>query len=463
MKFDWKAPAARGTAGASGGPETAQVSHIPAVRSLALLMLLAGIIAVSWAMLAPGVEAHGEVKLVSNVDQTNGTTTSAQYSQAFTTGSSSAGYDLKSVGLTFAVADGSNIQVRVFTTDSDGKPDTESYTLTNPLSPVVSGATYNFTAPADSSLDADTTYAVVVTDTAGTGSLPAIQLRRTAQTGEDSGIADGWSIADKSYSRATSSDSWTESTTDILEVRVRGVINNNPATGRPAITHSIEPLEVRPGDLLTATQGTISDEDGMFTAAWSHENSPGAPTYQWLRVDSDGNSTQIDGATSKQYIATDLDEGKRIKVEFSFVDDAGHAEGPRVSNATPRVEATAPTITSISITSDPGSDETYGTGDSIEITVTFSENVTVTGTPDIDIDVGGETKTASYSSTSGSNVKFTYTVALGDSDTDGISIAAGSLDIRGATIKDNAGIDAVVAYDAVAADSGHKVNGAGGL
>ena len=39
----------------------------------------------------------------------------------------------------------------------------------------------------------------------------------------------------------------------------------------------------------------------------------------------------------------------------------------------------SPTISSLSFTSDPGSDRTYGTGDTIQVTVTFSEDVTVTG------------------------------------------------------------------------------------
>ena len=56
--------------------------------------------------------------------------------------------------------------------------------------------------------------------------------------------------------------------------------------------------------------------------------------------------------------------------------------GPSSVTPPPRWKQPPPTIKSVAITSDPGSDETYGTGDSIEITVTFSENVTVTGTPD---------------------------------------------------------------------------------
>lgn len=44
-------------------------------------------------------------------------------------------------------------------------------------------------------------------------------------------------------------------------------------------------------------------------------------------------------------------------------------------------DETAPTVSSISITSDPGDDDTYGLGDAIEVKVFFSEDVTVTGVP----------------------------------------------------------------------------------
>ena len=51
---------------------------------------------------------------------------------------------------------------------------------------------------------------------------------------------------------------------------------------------------------------------------------------------------------------------------------------------------------------------------------------------------------------------FTYTVVNGESDTDGISIAANSL---GGTIRDADNQNATLTHDAVAADSGHPVEG----
>lgn len=126
-------------------------------------------------------------------------------------------------------------------------------------------------------------------------------------------------------------------------------------------------------------------------------------------------------------------------------------------------DTTAPTVSSVAITSDPGDDDTYGNGDSIQVTVTFSEDVTVTGTPQLEIDVGGTAKTASYSSTSGAKVVFSYTVAVGDSDDDGIAIGANKLSLNEGTIQDGAGNDATLTHSAVDADSGHKVSAPGGL
>ena len=121
-------------------------------------------------------------------------------------------------------------------------------------------------------------------------------------------------------------------------------------------------------------------------------------------------------------------------------------------------DTTAPTVSSVAITGDPGDDDTYGLGDAIQITVTFSEDVTVTGTPLLELDFDGTAKTASYRSASGANVVFSYTVARDESDADGIAIGADKLSLNEGTIKDAAENDATLTHAAVAADSGHKVD-----
>ncbi len=174
-----------------------------------------------------------------------------------------------------------------------------------------------------------------------------------------------------------------------------------------------------------------------------------------------------------------------ISLNGGFIKDQAGNDAILTHQAVPagpdfRVDAVLPTVTSMAITSDPGEDDTYDTGNKIEVTVTFSENVDVprvkkarTSTHGLylELDIGGVARVAKYKSISGKNVVFDYTVQAGDSDEDGISIGANKLYLDGGVIKDSAGnnpisatlhklpLDAVVSHGALAADSGHKVAG----
>ena len=138
--------------------------------------------------------------------------------------------------------------------------------------------------------------------------------------------------------------------------------------------------------------------------------------------------------------------------------DAEAVSREPVTNDTP--DTTAPTVSSLAITSNPGSDQTYAARDGIEVTVTFSERVEVEGAPQLRLRVGSRNRTAGYLRGSGAAaLVFSYEVALGDEDTDGVSIAAGRIDRNGGTIKDEADNDAVLDHEAVAPQAGHKVDG----
>ena len=95
-----------------------------------------------------------------------------------------------------------------------------------------------------------------------------------------------------------------------------------------------------------------------------------------------------------------------------------------VTNNTP--DTTAPTVRSLAITSNPGSDQTYAAGDEMEVTVTFSETVEVEGTPQLRLRVGTRTRTAGYRSGTGTvEVVFGYAVIDGDEDSGGVNNEAG--------------------------------------
>ena len=93
-------------------------------------------------------------------------------------------------------------------------------------------------------------------------------------------------------------------------------------------------------------------------------------------------------------------------------------------------------VSSVAITSNPGTDNNYARGDTITVTLTFSEAVTVTGTPYVVLDIGGQPRHAAYSGDGSSMTAqpFSYTVLVGDRDTDGVSLQANSLTLSGGAI-----------------------------
>ena len=87
---------------------------------------------------------------------------------------------------------------------------------------------------------------------------------------------------------------------------------NNAATGAPTITGL-----PRVGVELTADTSAIMDADGTAMATF---------TYQWVRVD--GMTETNIGTDSSAYTLTADDEGKQVRVDVTFTDDAGNPEGP---------------------------------------------------------------------------------------------------------------------------------------
>ena len=132
-----------------------------------------------------------------------------------------------------------------------------------------------------------------------------------------------------------------------------------------------------------------------------------------------------------------------------------------VTNETP--DTIAPTVSMVEIASDPGSDRIYVPEDEIQATVTFSEPVDVERTPRLTLKVGERNRPAGYLDGTGTTeLVFGYEVVDGDEDTAGVSIDADSLSLSGGTIKDGAKNSCGdLDHDGVAADSGHKVDGAG--
>ena len=178
-------------------------------------------------------------------------------------------------------------------------------------------------------------------------------------------------------------------------------------------------------------------------------------TVQEGDVDSDGVSIGANKLSLNGGAIEDEANNAAILTHEAVADDPGQkVDAPDV---------TPPGASTVEFTSDPGDDDTYGEGDSIEVTVTFTEDMTVTGAPRLELDFDGTAKTAEYKSVSGKAVVFSYTVTGGDTDTDGIAIGENKLTLNGGTIQDAAKNNAVLTHTAMTADAGHKVSAPGGL
>ena len=98
---------------------------------------------------------------------------------------------------------------------------------------------------------------------------------------------------------------------------------NSPATGAPAVTGTAQV-----GETLTADTSGIADTDGLTDVTYS---------YQWITNDGTADS-DISGETDAAYTLVADDEGKTVKVEVTFTDDAGY-EATLTSGATAAVAA----------------------------------------------------------------------------------------------------------------------------
>ena len=86
---------------------------------------------------------------------------------------------------------------------------------------------------------------------------------------------------------------------------------NSAATGAPTISGTVQA-----GETLTADTSGIADDDGLTNVSYS---------YQWIR--NDGTSdTDIEDATESSYTLKAADEGRTIKAQVTFTDDAGNGE-----------------------------------------------------------------------------------------------------------------------------------------
>ena len=308
-------------------------------RTLAAAFLLAAAVALLLLPSAPGHAQTTTNTYVSNIDQGSDSdyTSASVREQSFTTGSQSGGYTVTHVDIGSDDDQGDSFSAAIYTTDASGYPDSEFAALTAPSS--FAKGTLTFTAPANTTLAASTTYAVRIVATSN-----AVKLDATTSDNEDAGRASGWSIGD--VARYKSVNTWIATNSGAaIRIAIKHVVAaaNNPATGAPTISGTAQV-----GQMLSVATGSIADADGLTTPGYM---------YQWIRVDGSTES-DISGATASTYTPVAADEGKTIKVKVSFTDDANNAE-TLTSAATAAVTAAATTTTTYVSNIGQGSDADY--------------------------------------------------------------------------------------------------------
>ena len=241
---------------------------------------------------------------------------------------------------------------------------------------------------------------------------------------------------------AITSSSGTYTTDDVLEVTVtfdKAIV----VTGTPKLTVKVGTADKT---ATCARKGSTGEDAKKLVCSYTIADGD---------EDTDGVSVEANKLT--------LPSGASIKDASDVAATLTHeALGAQSAH---KVDAKAPTVTGLSVSSTPAAAGTYTAGETIRVEVTFSETVTVTvgsgDTISLALKVGAATKTAACATHSSDNKKLvcSYTVASGDADADGVSVDSGSLTLGGnAGVEDGQGIPAVLSHSGMSAQSGHKVD-----
>ena len=293
------------------------------MRTLPRLTIIGAILAAALLLGSPAPSDAAEIVLVSNTGQHayGGTPVGVyDHAQGFTTGKNTLGYVLTSIELQVHTAPANGtLTVSVREADGQDPSDTVLYTLTNPSN--LGTGLRKFTAPANSSLSAETTYFVHMTFAVGLNPTQP-QWDLTDRTTEDSGAYDGWSIANVRHSRpAGSSVSWSNGSDARIKIKVKGE-NRAPAA----------PVN------LSAMVG-----NGQVTLSW---DDPGNDTITKYQYSTNGGTNFTDIGSSDNettaYTVTELTNGTQYTLAVRAVNDGGDGTASTVT-ATPETVPDAPT------------------------------------------------------------------------------------------------------------------------
>ena len=209
------------------------------------------------AALALGVaeNAAAQTTLVSNVVATSGVahiSFNQEAAQAFTTGAT--GATVSSVEIISSDTQGDDFDLSLCATSANDRPTSTCTELTAPSS--FAAGTLVFTAPANTTLDPTTTYAVLMTPESASVTVPGL-----GSNDEDTGGAMGWTIAD-THQFTNAANEWRTSTPGggrSMRIAIKGTLTAS-ANAAPTSANKL----VRTNE---DTDYTFSSADFTFTDA----------------------------------------------------------------------------------------------------------------------------------------------------------------------------------------------------
>ena len=261
--------------------------------------------------------------------------------------------------------------------------------------------------------------------------------------------------------------------TDTYSVTIK--VSDGTASATVTVTINITDADEPPAAPDAPTVTATSESTTSLDVAWSAPTNTGKPAIEHYdlqyRVGTTGSfAAGPQTVTTTSSTITGLAPGTSYEVQVRAHNDEG--DGAWSASGTGSTSALPPAVIStIAVTSDAGSDQTYGIGDEIEVTVTFDTAVDITGAPIFEINFGQQTKDANcMSGTNTTTMVCTYDVVLNDTTArtvgqivvnNGVVWSPNSVDLNGGTIR-NAGsttVDANIAHLRRTSNANHLVDG----
>ena len=183
--------------------------------------------------------------------------------------------------------DGANItpRVSIYSEGNDGNPGSSLYVLTGTIT---STGDKTYTAPADATLDASTTYFVYFEDTDSSATHHNYSVRRvTSGSTLDTGSQSGWTIGNRHQKR--NAESWTTSSTAKLAIELKGTVDTTPCDALWCATMTVGSS----GGATGFSDGTTGSFDAMGSLSPSQFPFEGA-TITVKSLAYQGSSTDVD-------------------------------------------------------------------------------------------------------------------------------------------------------------------------